>query len=315
MPYTQNTPQPDEQTARGIFDRNVANSMAVNGGAFEEVLADIVVQLEQPPRIGDRYLTAWDMARRIAEALSAGFAGLPPNGFDFACWLWEAAPLHVVEIPQANTIGTSHGYRYGLIHLRKIAAMIAGTYVHQQPQKVPVVIELIDMSVDWVDARNLISYALVDYYALNFTHEERQLAAMLDHPRTWRKLIPIGVAARVVGTDPVHAPAAYRLVEDACRYIEDPNVYDALRYVLRVGGMYGDQRSILNFLSGLQASENEEVRELVCDFIRNPKLRWEHVSRDEVAAMLRGWKKGENSVLDDRCIDEALERLVLAKAS
>ncbi|MDT8325637.1 MAG: hypothetical protein RRA94_16095, partial [Bacteroidota bacterium] len=111
MPEMQHTPQPDEQTARGIFDRNIANSMAVNGGAFEEVLADVVTQLEQPPRIGDRYLTAWDMARRIAESMSAGFAGLPPNGFDFACWLWETAPLHVVQIPHANTIGTSHGYR------------------------------------------------------------------------------------------------------------------------------------------------------------------------------------------------------------
>jgi hypothetical protein len=186
--------------------------------------------------------------------------------------------------------------------------------VQQQPQKAPVVTELIDMSVDWVDARNLISYALVDYYASNFTSEGPQLSALLAHPRTWRKLIPLGVAARVVGTDSAHAPAAYLLVQDACRFIGDPNVYDALRYVLRVGGMYGDQRSILAFLSGLQASENEDVRELVCDFIRNPKLRWEHVSRDEVASMLRGWKKGGNGVLDDRCIDEALARLEMAKA-
>ncbi len=306
--------QPDEQTARSIFDRNVANSMAVNANAFEEVLADIIVQLEQPPRIGDRYLTAWDMARRIAEAMSEGFAGLPPNGFDFACWLWESAPLHVVQIPQANTIGTSHGYRYGVIHLRKIAAMIAGGYVQQQPQKAPSVIELIDTSVDWVDARNLITYALIDYYASHFVLEYQNLLGLLDAQQRWRKLIPLGVAARIVGTEPALAPSAYDIVREACRYIDDSNVYDAMRYVLRVGGMYGDQQSILAFLSGLQDSKLEEVRVLVCDFIRNPKLRWEHVSREEVATVLRSWKDDGDGLLDNSCIDAALERLIVSKA-
>jgi hypothetical protein len=304
--------QPDEQTTRGIFDRNIANSMAVNHGAFEEVLADIIDQLENPPRIGDRYLTAWDMARRIAEALSEGFAGLPPNGFDFACWLWESAPLHVVNIPHANTIGTSHGYRYGLIHLRKIAAMAAGVYVLQQPQKAPVVVELIDMSVDWVDARNLIMYALIDYYADHFIEQFDALSALIDDAHPWRKLVPLGVAARIVGTDPELAPHGYTLVRNACRYIENPHVYDAMRYVLRVGGMYGDQRNMLEFLSSLQESQESKVRGLVCDFIRNPKLRWEHVSREEVATMLRSWKSAGEGLLDAGCIDDAIARLNVA---
>jgi len=308
----QQSTQPDEQTTRGIFDRNVANSMAVNRGAFEEVLADMVDKLENPPRIGDRYLTAWDMARRIAEALSEGFAGLPPNGFDFACWLWESAPLHVVNIPHANTIGTSHGYRYGLIHLRKIAAMVAGGYLLQQPKKAPVIVELIDMSVDWVDARNLIMYALIDFYADHFKEEYDALCTLLDDAHPWRKLVPLGVAARIVGTDPELASHGYALVGDACKYIEDPHVFDAMRYVLRVGGMYGDQRSILEFLSTLRDSQKNEVRELVCDFIRNPKLRWEHVSREEVATMLRSWKSGGDGLLDDSCIDDAIARLNVA---
>ncbi|MCB2203720.1 hypothetical protein KQI65_03155 [bacterium] len=314
MPYKQPPLQPDEQTARSIFDRNITNSMAVNSGAFEEVLADIITQLESPPKIGDRYLTAWDMARRIAEAMTEGFAGLPPNGFDFACWLWEAAPLHVVEIPQANSIGISHGYRYGVIHLRKIAAMIAGHYVQQQPQKASVVIELIDMSVDWVDARNLINYAMIDYYTQHFVLEYQNLQELLDHPRVWRKLIPLGVAARIVGTQPSLTPSAFDLVAGACGYMDDERVYDAMRYVLRVGGLYGDQKSVLAFLSSLRTSTQKEVRGLVCDFIRNPKLRWDHVSREDVTSMLLSWKNGSDATLENSCIDAALQRLVVAKA-
>ncbi|PLX26116.1 MAG: hypothetical protein C0600_11210 [Ignavibacteria bacterium] len=303
-----------EQIAREIFDRNINNSMKVTGGAFEEVLADIITQLENPPRLEDRYMTAWLMARRIAEAMSEGFAGLPPNGFDFSCWLWESAPLHVVNIPQANTIGTNHGYRYGVIHLRKIAAMIAGMYVQQQPLKAPVVVELIDMSADWVDARNLINYALVDHYSEHFELEYRELLRLIDTPRPWRRMIPIGVAARVLGTQDELSVPAYDLVREACTHVDEQAVYDGLRYVLRVAGMYGDQRALLDFLSSLREAPQAGVRELVCDFIRNPKLRWEKLSSDQVADMLRQWKNDGNGFRKE-CIDDALERLSLARAS
>lgn len=303
-----------EQIAREIFDRNINNSMEVTGGAFEEVLADIILQLEDPPRLGDRYMTAWLMARRIAEAMSEGFAGLPPNGFDFSCWLWESAPLHVVHIPQANSIGTSHGYRYGVIHLRKIAAMIAGAYVQQQPLKASVVVELIDMSADWVDARNLINYALVDHYSEYFEMEYRELQRLLEAPQRWRKLIPIGVAARILGTQEELSVQAYELVHQACAHIDHRIVYDGLRYVLRVAGMYGDQRALLDFLSSLRDAPQTAVRQLVCDFIRNPKLRWEKLSSDQVAGMLRAWKSDGNG-LGKECIDDALQRLSVTRAS
>ena len=312
--FSQHPLSPDEQTARALFDRNIANSLAVNNGAFEEVLADIINQLERPPRIGDRYLTAWVMARRIAEAMKEGFAGLPPNGFDFSCWLWESAPLHVVTIPQANAIGTSHGYRYGVIHLRKIAAMLAGSYVQQQPLKTPSVIELIDMSVDWVDARNLISYALVDHYQQHFLDRYEELSALLDSQRRWRRLIPLGVAARILGEEMEYSEIAYRLVRSGCRFLDDPHVYDTLRYVLRVAGMYGDQHAMLEFLSSLNPSDANGVRNLVCDFIRNPRLRWAELPYDQFAALLRDWKRGGDGAVGDGCIDRALERLSLAKA-
>ncbi|GEM_PF-1312229 len=312
--FSQHPLSPDEKTARALFDRNIANSLAVNDGAFEEVLADIINQLERPPRIGDRYLTAWIMARRIAEAMKEGFAGLPPNGFDFACWLWEAAPLHVVTIPQANAIGTSHGYRYGVIHLRKIAAMVAGSYVQQQPLKTSSVIELIDMSVDWVDARNLISYALVDHYQQHFLDSYGELAALLDSSRRWRRLIPLGVAARILGEEPELSDIAYRLVRAGCAFLDDPHVYDALRYVLRVAGMYGDQHAMMTFLSSLNTSDADGVRDLVCDFIRNPKLRWDELPFDAFAALLHDWKRSGDGAAANSCIDRALERLSLAKA-
>jgi hypothetical protein len=305
---------PNEKIALEIFERNIANSMAVNGGAFEAVLADIIDQLENPPRLGEQYLTAWMMARRIAEAMSEGLAGLPPNGFDFACWLWESAPLHVVKIPQANSIGLLHGFRYGVIHLRKISAMIAGAYVLQQPLKAPTVVELIDTSVDWVDARNLINYALVDHYSQYFEAEFSELRTLLDTPQMWRKLVPIGVAARVLGTMPESSEKAYELVRIACDHIDHPHVYDALRYVLRVAGMYGNQKALLDFLSSLQTVEHHTVRDLVCDFIRNPKLQWENFSYEQVAGVLRTWKSSNDGNIEEGCIDDALQRLALKQA-
>ncbi|MBN1447011.1 MAG: hypothetical protein JXA28_03700 [Bacteroidetes bacterium] len=304
---------PDKQTAREIFDRNIANSMAVTNGAFEEVLADIIEQLEHPPRVGDRYLTAWILGRRIAEALAEGFAGLPPNGFDFACWLWEAAPLHVVTIPQANAIGTSHGFRYGVIHLRKIAAMVAGTYVLQQPQKAPSVIELIDMSVDWVDARNLITYALVDHYHGHFLDAYDELVALVRSDKRWRRLVPLGVAARILGMEPALSSRAYGLVRDGCRHIGDPYVFDALRYVLRVAGMYGDQQAMLEFLGQLDASAEEGLRLLVCDFIRNPRLRWDRLPHEQFISLLTQWKREGDGNGSQQCLDEALAKLSLAR--
>ncbi len=292
-----------------IFDRNIRNSLLVTGGEFESALADIIDQLENPPVLEGHQLAPWDMARMIAEAMGEGFVGLPPNGFDFACWLWETAPLHVVNIPQANAIGTSHGFRYGVVHQRKIAAMLAATYVQQQPLKVPQVIELIDMSLDWVDARNLIIYALLEHYNQNFKRSAVELASLAQSEKSWRRLIPLGVAAQIIGTRPVDSDAVYTLLRVSCEYADDPQVARGLRYVLRIAGMYGDQHALLEFLSSLQKTGAVKVAGLVCEFIRNPRLRWEGMSKAEMVEVLQHWRNNENSAVDTRCIDKAILQL------
>lgn len=250
------------------FDRNIRNSLLVTGGEFEAALADIIDQLEDPPLAEDRQATAWETARMIAEAMAAGFAGLHPNGFDFACWLWETAPLHIVSIPHANSIGTSHGFHYGVVHLRKIGAMLAGSYVRQQPQKVSQVTELIDMSLDWVDARNLINFALLDHYARFFTQELPELRKLATSEKPWRGLIPLGVAARVIGTQPEAAADAYSILRISCTHAGDPHTVQALRYVFRVAGLYGDRQQFTDFTSSLEGVGHPPVQQLISESLR-----------------------------------------------
>jgi hypothetical protein len=294
------------------FDRNIRISLMVIGGEFEAALEDIIVQLESPPQQDGRTLTAWEMTQLIAEAMSEGFAGLPPNGFDFACWLWETAPIHIVSIPHANSIGTSHGYRYGVVHLRKIAAMIAGSFVAQQPQKAQSVVELIDMSVDWIDARNLINYSLVDFHETHFASERAGLEAMADSPKPWRRLIPLGVAARLLGTRSPDSPAVYGILQRSFANADDPHVYHALRYVLRIAGMYGDQHELLGFLTSMQRDGNVNVASLVCEFLRNPRLPWEGMSREEVLRVLKQWRQDESIPSASLCLDQTIARLQAA---
>ncbi|MDX9759847.1 MAG: hypothetical protein RBU27_11870 [Bacteroidota bacterium] len=288
-----------------IFDRNIRNSLLVNGGEFERVLADIIQQLESPPSDDGRVHTAWEMTRRIAESMREGFAGLHPNGFDFACWLWETAPLHVVGIPQANSIGTMHGYRYGVVHLRKIAAMLAGWYVMQQPQKMPLVVELIDMSLDWIDARNLITYGLVDYLEQHVTDELPTLEQLADEERRWRRLVPLGVAARLLGTRSPEAPVMYQLLERSVAHDDDPHVHQALRYVLRIAGMYGDVPDLLRFIDRMRRHAATAFLPLVCETLRNPRLRWDAEARQAASVILTAWRDAV-----DTSVRPSLDRII-----
>ena len=75
--------QIEEAVASEVFERNVLISQRIVAGDFESALEDLIRQFEDPPRNGDRQLPPPDLVKRIARALRSGFAGLPPNGFDF----------------------------------------------------------------------------------------------------------------------------------------------------------------------------------------------------------------------------------------
>lgn len=295
------------QLSKNIVDRNIANSQKIILGDFESALTDVISQLEEPVGPGGVGFSAAEKTRRIASALRQGFSGLPPNGFDFCTWLWDVAPLHAVQLPGANSIGTAQGFRYGVIHLRKIASIVLDLYVAEQPHQAPVVEELLDSSVGWVDARNHVGYALVGHYIERFDDLRGHLLTLAGSPYEYRALVPLGVAAQILAADRKHIDRALELIEACLPRAASPVVFDGLRYVLRIGGMYGDQLSLVAFLQKHQAGGSEEVRRLICEFLRNPRLHWREQTRAQLAHMLRDWKR--NSALDEECLDRALLRL------
>ncbi len=279
----------DSGQLRETFIRNVRNCQRVIVNDFEEVLADIILQFEQPPLIGDRRMTTLEISQLIAEAMGEGFSGLHPAGFEFACWLWEIAPLHVVGIPMPAYATPEKGFRHGVLHIRRISSMLAGMYVSQQPQRTETLIDLLDSSIDWVDARNLVKYALVDHFERVFTEEERLLANLAGGKKMWRRLLPLGTAARIIGRHPVESDRAFAIVRKALPFLHEESTYRAVLYVLRVAVLYGDQRSILAFFDVLRCSGIEGARRLFCESLRNPKQHWDRIPRESALALFRSW--------------------------
>jgi len=301
---------PEEALLLKVSHRNIANSRRVILNDFEHALADIIEQLEQPESIGERELTTLDTARLIAESMCDGFAGLHPNGFEFACWLWDVAPLHVVHMPQANALAPGRGVGYGAIHLRRIASTIAGMYVAAQPLRADSVIELFDSSIDWVDARNLVSLALVDHFDRDFPENKQQLERIAAGSKTWRRVLPLGVAARIIGTRTDEAEAAFTLLRQALPFLYEESTYRAMLYVLRIAALYGDQHSIIHFLGDLRCSDDVHARRLFRECMRNPRLRWDRVSKEWVADVFRSWLA--NAGMDEcDCINRSIEMLEL----
>ena len=173
-------------------------------------------------------------------------------------------------------------------------------------------VELIDMSLDWVDARNLTTYALVDHYDAHLESAEDELLALTGVRRAWRRLIPIGVAARRIGMRVGATAPAYRILQHSMAHVDDPHVYQALRYAFRIAGMYGDQHELLAFLTTLPHDDGGRAASLLCEFLRNPRLRWEGMSQAEMVELLRQWRSTERSDAGARCIDEAIARLRVA---
>lgn len=297
-----------EDALREGFVRNVGNCQLVIANDFEAVLADIIEQFEQPLHAEGRVLTALETAQLIADAMREGFAGLHPNGIEFACWLWDVAPLHVVQLPDSAGGPPMQGFRHGVVHLRRIASMIAGVYVAQQPQRADMVIELLDSSMDWVDARNLVMYALVDYFEEHVGQELGSLLVLAGGKKNWRRMLPLGTAARLMARGENESALAFRLVHAALPHLSEASTFQAVLYVMRVAAMYGDQRSILAFLDGLRQSTHAEASRLFCEVLRNPHLRWEQVSSEELRAAFLRWME-ECSDEQRECVKRAWERI------
>ncbi len=278
----------DEEIARRVFARNIANSQRVITGDFETPLADLIEQFEQPPLADSRMIPLADLSKRIARALRQGFAGLPPNGFEFCAWLWDVAPLHVVGIPQLNDMAASRAYHTGVIHLRKIAAMVLGLYVIEQPQRVPSLIPMLDSSVDWVDARNLIVFSFLDHYVHNFEEEYASLLRLAGERRLMRKLLPLGVAARAVLQDSSYTPMSLALLTPTFEAIGDSSIYSGITYALRSAALYGDHHALGLYVAAQRHQGHPAVRRVIAEAFRLPRMRWAGLAED-VLPVLRDW--------------------------
>ncbi len=280
----------DGTLAKEIFERNIRNSQIIIAGEFEEALADIIEQLEQPPRVKDGVLPSMENVRRIARALREGFAGLPPNGFEFNTWLWDVAPLHYIRIPKVNEEGIHQGYQIGFLHLRSIAAMTVEAYIEQQPQKVSSLVSLLDSSVGWLDAKNLVVNAMMSFYQRHFDDQYQNLVAYANEKKhRHAKLVPLVVAARMIAIDPAYTKAGLELVTPTFDSLDLKIVHDALSYVLKSAGMYGDQEMLSNYLMSQHMQQDAVLLKIYCDLINTHRIHWSDMFKSNVAPAVRAW--------------------------
>jgi hypothetical protein len=280
----------DSSVAKGIFERNIRNSQHIISGEFEVALADIIQQLEEPPRIGKNILPSMENVNRIARSLREGFAGLPPNGFEFSTWLWDVAPLHYIKIPQVNEEGIHQGYQIGFLHLRSIAAMTVEVFVEQQPQKIFSLVSLLDSSVGWLDAKNLVVNSMMSFYQRHFEDQYEQLVAFASETKQPHvKLIPLVVAARMIAIDPSYTQAGLELVTPTLDALDTKIVHDGISYVLKSAGMYGDQSMLSHYIQSQHILEDEKLIQVFCELLNTHRIHWSEQFLSNVSTAVESW--------------------------
>ena len=170
--------------------------------------------------------------------------------------------------------------------------MVAEMYVEQQPQKVQTIIPLIDSSVGWVDARNLVIHALVRHYCRYFEAEYAALLEMAMRESVWRKLIPLGVAGQIIKQDASCTGMALALLPPVFDSAKDENVLRGITYVLRSASLYGNQHSVATFITSHQDQLPTEINRTLCDCIRMTKSVWDADFREAILPVLRKWQNG-----------------------
>lgn len=280
----------DSVVAKQIFERNIRNSQIIISGEFESALADIIEQLENPPNVQGNILPSMENVRRIARALREGFAGLPPNGFEFSTWLWDVAPLHIIKIPQVNEEGLLQGYQIGFYHLRMIGSMTVEGFIEQQPQKISSLISLLDSSVGWLDGKNLIAYGMMSFYQRHFEDQYDSLVQLAsDKKQVHAKLIPLVVAARMIAIDPSYTKAGLELITPTFDSVHEKLIHDGISYVLKSSGMYGDQVMLANYLQSQHNQQSLELIEIYCDLLNTHRIHWSEAFTTNIARAVQAW--------------------------
>jgi hypothetical protein len=279
----------EQAVARVVLERNVLNSQRLIAGDFESALADIIQQLEHPPVSRGAALSPVEMTRRIGRALREGLIGLSPNGFEFGLWLWDVAPLHVVNLGTRPLSGEMHAA--GVLQLRRIAAIVFQLYIDEQPQRLESVIPLLDSSVDWVDARQLIVYAMLDHYLTSFEISYQSLLALAREPKPWRALVPLEVGKEMLAEKPEYTAMALAFLNATQRMHDQERMRIPLRLFLRSAIRYGDGQAMARYFSSHEMACGESMMEAVS--LAVPKNRAPHPAcvRETLLPMLLQWKE------------------------
>ncbi|MDH7516679.1 MAG: hypothetical protein QHI48_12495 [Bacteroidota bacterium] len=279
----------DDPLLKAILARNITNSQRVIAGEFEHVLSDIIQQFERFGGGKNEGIAIPELTHRIARAFCQGFAGLPPNGFEFATWLWDVAPLHFVRLPHDTADSVESSFQHGVIHLRKLAAMVLGFYVKEQPQKAASMVPLLDASVDWVNARHLIIYALREHFVRSFDEEYAFLLACAFDKHLYRKLLPLEVAAGVIPLDAPRTARALGLVRPTFEAVADEGVARGIAFALRAAAFYGIHDALAEFLESFEDVSHPEVHRLFAAMMQRSRGRWNDRLADAALEVFRSW--------------------------
>lgn len=277
----------DHDTARAILERNVLNSQRLIAGDFETALADIIQQLEEPPFSNAVPLSTVELTKRIGRALREGLIGLSPNGFEFCLWLWDVAPLHVVRLGTRPMSGEMHAA--GVLQLRKLAAVVMHLYVEEQPQRLESVIPLLDSSVDWVDARQLILYAMLDHYLTRFELDYQQLLALARDTRSWRALVPFEAGKEILAEQPDYTGMVLTFLNASRHLHGHAEIVPSLTLFMRSVIRYGQPDAVIRYFSVHETDATPALMEAsAMALIRN---RVPHLEgfRDAFRGILQDW--------------------------
>jgi hypothetical protein len=291
------------------FARNIRNSQRIITGAFEEALADILdqfgsyAQSTSGPRVA-----AGDLTRRIGREIKRGLVGLPPNGYEFALWLWEVSPIHYVELPPDSVLRAR-----GLVfyYLRILAAMISEDYVIHEPEREQEVIDLLDSSTSYVDARNLLRYSGIGARIKDqFGSRYHDLYAMASEGRPTRKLLPLIVCLDVAPAHPEFSDKLLALVQLCMSDVSDKKLGYAVFKALTAILWYGKIEDFTDFVVSRELEPDPAIRTMIAEVIAtsDPALHTPDF-RKRSLKVLEQWKEDDQCTIRNASIPRAIKRI------
>ncbi len=262
----------DDRTGSEMFLRNIMNSQRIVGGAFEDALADILDQYAAYAGTTEGgKVSASVLTRRIGREIRRGLAGLHPNGFEFAIWLWDVAPIHHIEIQADSALRMRELVFY---YLRTLAAIITQDYVAQQPDRAGQVVELLDSSILYLDARNLLVLSgLLSQYQDQVIQQYHELLALAEGRQVRRKLLPLVVCEAAVERHPEHTSRCLALAERIFPSTGDRILGYAMFKALTAALWHGESGAFAEFLVSRELEPDPFIRRMFADIIAGGDAR------------------------------------------